>query len=218
MHVGILGATGPAGSAMAARLASVGYEITVGSRSEERAQATSDGILSRWPDRDLKVAAGDNTAAAGAEVVIVATPWDAAATTAAELASSLSGKVVISMANALVRLGGELQGVSLARGSVAAGLQAALPASRVVAAFHHLPAKDLGDLDRSVDCDVLICSDHPDAASVAGEMAAKIPGVRPLDAGRLANALAVESFVAVLVGLNIRYKTRAAVRLTGIEL
>jgi predicted dinucleotide-binding enzyme len=87
----------------------------------------------------------------------------------------------------------------------------------VVAAFHHIPAAELGALDHAVECDVLVCSDHPVATSTAVEMANKIPGLRALDSGRLANALAVESFVAVLINLNMRYKTRAALRITGIE-
>ena len=34
MRIGILGGTGPAGSALAARLASVGYDVVIGSRSQ----------------------------------------------------------------------------------------------------------------------------------------------------------------------------------------
>ena len=34
MRIGILGGTGPAGSALAARLASVGFETVIGSRSQ----------------------------------------------------------------------------------------------------------------------------------------------------------------------------------------
>ncbi|MBJ7293776.1 MAG: NADPH-dependent F420 reductase, partial [Ilumatobacteraceae bacterium] len=45
----------------------------------------------------------------------------------------------------------------------------------------------------------------------------KIPGCRPLDAGELSNATAIEAFTAVLLQLNVRYKTRVAPRLTGIK-
>ncbi|HWW53225.1 MAG TPA: NADPH-dependent F420 reductase [Acidimicrobiales bacterium] len=217
MNVGILGGTGPAGSSLAARLASVGYDVTIGSRAKERAEEVCAALQARWPDRNLKLAAGDNAEAAAAEVVVVATPWDSAALTCLPLAEALAGKVVISMGNALVKVGRELQPVGLARGSVAGSIQAVAPDAFVAAAFQHLPARELGNLDDPVDCDVLICSDHPVATSTAAELASKIPGVRALDAGRLANAGAVEAFVAVLISLNIRYKTHAAVRLTGIE-
>lgn len=202
---------------MAARLASVGYDVTIGSRVRQRAQDTCDGLLTSWPDRRLKLTGDDNAAAATADIVIVATPWDSAATTAAALADRLAGKVVISMGNALIKVGNELQPLALARGSVAGSVQSALPDSMVAAAFQHLPAKELGDLDTPVDSDVLICSDFPAATAAATEITAKIPGLRALDAGRLVNAGAIESFVAVIIGLNIRYKARAAVRITGVE-
>jgi NADPH-dependent F420 reductase len=202
---------------MAARLASVGYDVIVGSRDRARAQATCDTLLGQWPGRGLRLHAGDNRQAASAEVVIVATPWDSAASTAASVGDLLAGKVLISMGNALIKVGNELQPLALARGSVAGSVQAAVPDSFVAAAFQHLPAKELGDLDHAVDSDVLICSDHPQASSTAAEMTNKIPGLRALDVGRLANAGAIESFVAVIIGLNIRYKTRTAIRITGVD-
>ena len=97
----------------------------------------------------------------------------------------LDGKVVISMANALVRLGQEFQPLVPPRGSVAAHVQAAVPGCRVVAAFHHLPAKELGQLGEPIDSDVLICSDDPAATKVVSDIVRKIPGCRPLDAGEL---------------------------------
>ena len=69
-------------------------------------------------------------AAALADVVVVATPWDAAAVTVSEVATQLRGKVVISMANALAKVGHEFQPLVPPRGSVAASVQAAVPKSR----------------------------------------------------------------------------------------
>jgi hypothetical protein len=63
---------------------------------------------------------------------------------------------------------------------------------------------------------VLICSDHRSAVEVTNEIVGKIPNMRPLDAGELAMATPIESFTAVLLQLNMHYKTRVAVRLTGI--
>jgi 8-hydroxy-5-deazaflavin:NADPH oxidoreductase len=217
MRIGIIGATGPAGTALGARLASVGYDVVLGSRSKYRAMEARDEILERWPDRELSIEAGPNSEAANAELVVIATPWDCAATTAHEYDKSLSGKVVVSMANALVRVGTEIQPLVPPRGSVAAHVQAAVPRCRVVAALHHLPAKELGQLDEPIDSDVLICSDDPEATKTVSEIVAKIPGCRPLDAGQLSTATAIEAFTAVLLQLNIRYRTRVAPKLTGIR-
>jgi NADPH-dependent F420 reductase len=121
------------------------------------------------------------------------------------------------MANALAKVGDEFQPLIPPRGSVAASVQAILPASQVAAAFHHLPARELADIEHPVESDVLICSDHPEATETTAEIVRLIPGCRPLDSGKLSNAAPIESFAAVILQLNVRYKTRAAVRLTGIN-
>lgn len=216
MQIGILGGTGPAGSALGARLASVGHDVIIGSRSRYRALESVDKLLEQWPDRTLPITAGDNPTAAAAEVVVIATPWDGAYGTATSVADQLDGKVVICMANALTRIGKEFQPLVPPRGSVAASVQAAVPACRVAAAFHHVPAKELGDLDHPIETDVLVCSDHPDATATTSELIAGIPAMRPLDAGGLSQATPIESFTAVLLQLNVHYKTRVALRFTGI--
>jgi NADPH-dependent F420 reductase len=217
MRIGILGGTGPAGTALAARLASIGYEVVIGSRSKYRAMEARDGLVQKWPDLDPMLTYGDNPVASDCDVVVIATPWDSAATTAQENADALAGKVVVSMANALVRVGHEFQPLVPPRGSVAAHVQAAVPRCRVVAAFHHLPATELGHLGEPIDSDVLICGDDPAAVCTISEIVSKIPGCRPLDAGELSNATAIEAFTAVLLQLNVRYKTRVAPKLTGIK-
>jgi NADPH-dependent F420 reductase len=217
MRIGIFGATGPAGSGLALRLASVGYDVLVGSRSQERADQVVADLTNQWSDRRLPIVPVVNEQAAEADVVVIATPWEGAATTAHAHSGPLGGKVVISMANALVRVGSEFQSLIPPRGSVAAHVQAAVPNARVVAAFHHLPAKELSRLDRPVESDVLVCGDDRAAVEMTMEMAARIPGCRPLDAGELSNATAIEAFTAVLLQLNVRYKTRVAPRLTGIR-
>jgi NADPH-dependent F420 reductase len=217
MKIGVLGATGPAGSALAVRLASVGYDVIVGSRSKYKALEVRDKLCERWGDRDLSIEAGSNEAAAeDSDVVVIATPWDAASATAASVAKQVEGKVVISMANALVRVLNEFQPLVPPRGSVASNVQAAIPRSYVAAAFHHVPAKELGDLEESVAFDVLVCSDHASATNTTCDIVRRIPGMRPLDAGELSNAAPIEAFTAVLLQLNVRYKTRAALKLTGI--
>ena len=216
MRIGILGGTGPAGSALAARLASVGFDVVIGSRSAERAAATTDELLAKWAGRKLQIEAADNLGAAAADLVVLATPWDGASETVKSVERFLHGKVVVSMANALTRIGREFQPLVPPRGSVAASVQAAVPECQVAAAFHHVPAKELGDLDHPIESDVLICSDHRRATDATTELVRKIPNMRPLDAGELSMATPIESFTAVLLQLNLHYKTRVAVKFTGI--
>lgn len=217
MRIGILGGTGPAGSALGARLASIGYDVIIGSRSADRASEVCAELATKYPEISDRLSGGDNARAAAGDVIVVATPWDSAATTVQENSAALRGKILISMANALVRVAGEFQPLLPPRGSVAAHIQAAAPLSKVVAAFHHLPAKELGHLGTPIDSDVLICSDDRESIRVVSEIVDRIPGCRPLDAGQLSNATAIEAFTAVLLQLNVRYKTRVAPKLTGIR-
>jgi NADPH-dependent F420 reductase len=217
MQIGVLGGTGPAGSGLAVRLASAGFDVVIGSRSKYRALEVRDKLVERWEDRNLSLHAGDNQAAAGADIVVVATPWDAAASTVAEVGAELAGKVVISMANALAKVGHEFQPLVPPRGSVAASVQAAVPKSLVAAAMHHVPAKELGHISEPVESDVLVCSDHPSATATTIDIVSKLPNLRPLDAGELSNAAPIEAFAAVLLQVNMNYKTRVAIRFTGLE-
>ena len=92
MKIGVLGATGPAGSGLAIRLASVGFEVIIGSRSKYRAMEVRDGLVMRWESRNLEIGAADNAGAAAADVVVLATPWDAAAATAMQVAPQLRAR------------------------------------------------------------------------------------------------------------------------------
>lgn len=216
MRIGIMGGTGPAGSGLALRLNVAGHAVVIGSREREKSSHTVEELKKSWPTRNLSIEAGNNLDAASCDLVVVATPWDSIATLVGDHAAALKGKVVVTMANALIRVGKEFQPLVPPRGSIAAHVQAAIPESRVVAAMQHIPAKELGNLDHHVDSDVLICSDFPEAIETVSDVVSKIPGCRPLNTGGLSNALALEAFTAVLLQLNVRYKTRVAPRLTGI--
>ena len=165
MRIGILGGTGPAGRGLAVRLAAAGDEVVLGSRDAERAAGVAARTSSRpgpttpWPSR-----ARSNEDCAAADLVVMATPWDGAVATVRPLAGALAGKVVVSMANALVKEGREFLALMPPRGSVAATLQAVLPKSLVSASFHHLPASEMEKLSAPMAADVLVCSDHPEAS------------------------------------------------------
>src|SRR5437016_4211028 len=88
----------------------------------------------------------------------------------------------------------------------------------VAAAFQNVSAEQLNsDNNDDVDCDVIVCSDDPNATQVAMELAVKIAGVRAIDGGKLENARIVEQITALLIGLNIRYQAHGTgIRITGL--
>jgi NADPH-dependent F420 reductase len=87
----------------------------------------------------------------------------------------------------------------------------------VAAAFQNVSADVLnGNLDEDVDCDVIVCSDDPNATQIAMELAVKIPRIRAIDGGKLENARIIEQITALLIGLNIRHKGHSGIRITGL--
>jgi 8-hydroxy-5-deazaflavin:NADPH oxidoreductase len=198
------------------RLASAGARVTLGSREAERAIGIADELVAKWPERHLDILGADNAGAAEADVVVLATPWDSAIATLKPLKELLAGKVVVSMANALVKDGREMLALIPPRGSVAAAVQAVLPDSLVSASFHHLPASEMEDLESGLEADVLVCSDHPDATAATVALIETMQGLRPLNAGSLSQASAIEAFTAVCITLNIRYKAHSTLRMVGI--
>jgi NADPH-dependent F420 reductase len=87
----------------------------------------------------------------------------------------------------------------------------------VVSAFNNVSAELLKDPTKSVECDVLVCSNDDNAKKVVLDLVKSIAGARGFDAGGLENSRTVEQITALLVSLNIRYKVKSAgVRITGI--
>jgi len=92
-----------------------------------------------------------------------------------------------------------------------------LPDSQVVAAFHHVSAVLLLDPEvETIDLDVLVLGDDRYATDLVQALAARIPGVRGVYAGRLRNCGQVEALTANLVSINRRYKAHAGLRITDI--
>ena len=211
LTVGVLGGTGDQGRGLAYRLARAGQPVIIGSRAAERAAAAADEL-------GLGVRGLDNAGCAReSDVVIVAVPWEGHARTLAELRTELAGKLVVDCVNPL---GFDKHGaypLVPEEGSAAQQAAALLPESRVTAAFHHLSAVLLKDpAVEKIDTDVMVLGDSRADCEVVQALAARIPGMRGVYAGRLRNAHQVEALVANLISVNRRYRAHAGVRLTDV--
>jgi 8-hydroxy-5-deazaflavin:NADPH oxidoreductase len=217
--IAIIGGTGPAGMGLALRWARAGETIIIGSRDEQRAQAAA-GAIQRKAGNQANVSGMENSlACAAADILILTVPFEGQATLLKQLKNSFTeGSILI---DATVPLASAVGGrasrpLGVWQGSAAQQAAELVPKGiSVVAGFHNLSA-DLLNGDDPVDCDVVVCSDDPDAAQLTRELAAKIPGVRAVDGGKLENARIVEQITALLIGLNIRHKGHAGIRITGL--
>lgn len=218
MQIGVLGATGPAGSGLATRLASLGHEVVAGSRDPSRSEAVVSELRDRWGARVATLDASSNAAAAeAADLVVIATTWEGAVATAAEHASALVGKPVIAMANGLRKVGREFLPVLPEEGSLTQAMQAAAPGAKVVAAFQHVPAAAFAALDEPLESDVVVCGDDDPARALVLDLVTSMPNLRAFDGGSLRNAVGIEAFAAVLLTLNLRHRGKGTLRFLGLE-
>lgn len=214
VRVGVVGGTGPAGSAIAVRLAERGLEVLLGSRDGQRAHARVAELSTRWGKRisGLRPATNEQ-AGSGGDVVFLATNWESTVDTTRQLATTLATKVVVSMASAVFRHDSGFECIVPDAGSLAVQVQQAAPRARVVAALQHVPAGRLGNLDVRMAGDVLVAGDDPAAVAVVCDLVALIPDLRAVAAGPLANAAGLEALTAVLLTVNSRERTHATLQL-----
>jgi NADPH-dependent F420 reductase len=217
--IAILGGTGPAGTGLALRWARAGENIIIGSRDAQRAQETADNIKQKAGNQS-RISGRENSAAcAAADLLVLTVPFEGQATLLKQLKPAiLPGSILIDATVALAAgVGGRAsRTLGLWQGSAAQQAAELVPKGvSVVAAFHNLSA-DLLNRDETLDCDVIVCSDDPNAAQLTRALAAKIPGVRAIDGGKLENARILEQITALLIGLNIRHKGHAGIRITGL--
>lgn len=219
--IAIVGGTGAEGAGLAWRWAQAGETIVIGSRDAARAAARAAEIAGRVPG--ARVEGLENSAAvAGADVVVLTVPFPSQAGMLKQLKASFRpGTVLIDTTVPLAStVGGRAtRMVGVWQGSAAQ--QAAELAPKgipVAAAFHALSAELLAGND-PIECDVIVCSDDENARQITMDLAGKIPGVRPVNGGKLETSRLAEQLTALLIALNVRYKVHAAgVRFTGLPL
>lgn len=209
MHAGIIGGTGHEGRGVAARLASAGVPVLVGSRQIERAQET----VAALGGASLPLEAATNEQIASTcDIVFLAVPF----TGIAELLETFRtrfrpGALVIDLTVPLTFERGVPAIVDVAEGSATEFIRPRLPAGvRLAAAFKTIPASALAKTETPLDCDEFVCGDSPEVCAAAIDLLSRIPSLRLLDAGGLQSARLIERMTALAILLNKRYKARGA--------
>lgn len=213
--IAVLGGTGPEGLGLAMRLAQIGEEVVIGSRDAARAEEAAARVRADVP---TAVARGleNPAAAAAASTVVLAFPHAGAEPFLAAHAALLAGKVVIDVMVPLRFAHGVCLSVPLADPSLAETVARLAPEARVVAAFKNLSAEHLQHLDRPLAGDVFACGDDREAKEAVLALAARLPGVRAVDAGPLSSAAALERLTVMQLNINRRYKAVTSIRIVGL--
>lgn len=190
MRIAVIG-TGNVGSMLGRRWAQQGHQVAFGSRHPQ-----SDDT------KTLTLQAGPNTQATtppeaveDADVVVLATPWDATKEAVQSL-GDLAGKVVVDCTNPLgpdltLAVGGSTSGAEQIAGWA--------PGARVVKAFNTTGAKNMGaPIYSGQRLAMFICGDDEDAKKTVTRLADEL-GFEPIDNGPLKQARYLEAMAAVWI-------------------
>jgi len=221
--IAVIGGTGDQGFGLVLRWAKAGEKVIIGSRKQEKADDAAKKAREILGSNASVTGMENQKAAAAADVVVMSVPFAAHVDMIKSVADSIKPDgifvdVVVPLSTAVG--GGATTALGVWEGSAAQQAVRLLPPhTKVASAFHNVVAESLQDISRKVDSDVIVCSDSQETRKVVMDLATKIPGVRPIDGGRLENSRIVEQITALLIGINIRYKVKdAGIRITGLPL
>lgn len=217
--VTIVGATGDLGFGLALRLAAARVPVVIGSRDAGRAAEAAERVREAVSDADVRGLANPEAAAA-CELVVLSVPFASQAATLRSIRGALrAGSVLLDVTVPLATaVGGRpTRTLIVPQGSAAQQAQELVPEGvAVVAGLHTVAAKHLADLDHAFDEDVLLCGDEPAAKEQVAALLRWIPGLRPVDAGRLEIARILEQLTALTISINVRHKATAGVKIVGL--
>lgn len=219
--VAIVGGSGALGSALSLRLAAAGVPVLLGSREPARATEAAARLQERLPSGAATITpCGNAEAVQGSEIVILAVPFRNHSETFTTLRGSFrTGQLVV---DTTVPLAATISGkatrtIGVWQGSAAQQAQEMLPEGvHLVSALHTVSARTLASLDHELAEDVLLCGDEPEQKRRVALLLQRIPGLRAVDAGPLEQSRIVEQLTATLIGINVRYRTHAGLRITGL--
>ena len=217
--VPIVGGTGALGFGLALRLAREGVPVVIGSRSVERAQEAAERARAQVPGAQVDGLENPDAARRG-PIVLLTVPFRAQSENLTNLKDALeAGQILV---DATVPVAAAVSGratrlLGVPQGSAGQQAQEMVPDGvAVVSALHTVSAAALGDLGHDLDEDVLVAGDKANAKRAVADLIGRIPGLRPVNAGRLEVARLIEGITPLLISVNARYKTTAGVKLTGL--
>jgi NADPH-dependent F420 reductase len=217
--VPIIGGTGALGLRLAIRLAAAETPVVIGSRRPEAAAEAAQKIRDAVPGADADGLENAEAATRG-PIVVLTVPFRAQSETLTNLKGVLrDGQILVDttvpLAAAVAGRATRLLGVP--QGSAAQQAQEMVPDGvTVVSALHTVSAPGLGELDVELDEDILVAGDGKESKRRVAELISRIPGLRPVDAGRLEIARYIEGITPLLISVNARHKTHAGIKLTGL--
>jgi NADPH-dependent F420 reductase len=215
----ILGGTGDLGTGLARRWAQAGYQVIIGSRTQEKAEAAVADLREVMAERgvaEVTVQAMENLAAASAaDIVTLTVPFSHQASTLERVKPALQGKILIDVTVPLVPP--KVARVQLPEQGSAGQIAQELLGDEVsvVSSFQNVAAAHLQE-GRGVECDVLVCGNKKAAREEVIKLV-EAAGMKGFHAGMINNAAAAEALTSVLITINKQYGCHAGIKISGLD-
>lgn len=213
--IAILGGTGKEGKGLAYRWAKAGYQIMIGSRLEEKAQAAAAELHAMLQSSDKVRGVSNDDAARQADLLVMTVPYSAHKSMCEQMKDAAQGKIVIDVTVPLVPP--KITKVQMPEaGSASLEAQQVFGEGvQVITAFQNISYEHLLN-DEDVNCDVLVCGGKKADRAVVIKLI-QDAGMVGWDAGVIENSVVVEGLTSVLLGLNRQFGVESAgIRITGI--
>lgn len=202
MKVIILGGTGPQGKGLAKRFAKAGHEIVIGSRDGEKARECARELNELLDQTSVSGASLEEATQQADELVILSVPYAAHDATLEAIRPLLNGKILVDIVVPLAP--GNPKAVEMPEaGSATEAAQALLGDEvAVVGALHNVSAVTLNDLERPLNCDILVCGNDLAAKKTVMALCESL-GTKAYNAGLAESARCIEAITPILIRLNI---------------
>jgi 8-hydroxy-5-deazaflavin:NADPH oxidoreductase len=188
LNIAIIGA-GNVGGAVAKATTKSGNTVTISSHDPKDAKALAN-------QTGAAAAASNREAVTKAEVIVLAVPYDAVKGIIDELGADINGKVIVDVTNRFAP--DQLNGPSNAE-----NIQEMARGAKVVKAFNTVFASNQSSPNvDGIQLDGFVAADDADAKRTVLDLLASI-GYRPIDAGPLAMARALEGMGTLNISLNM---------------
>ena len=214
----IIGGTGALGYGLAVRWTQAGEQIVIGSRKAERAAEAADRVRAVFADAEVEGLENAEAVTRG-PIVFLTVPFRAQSETLTNLKEALqAGQILVdcTVPTAAAISGKASRTIGVWQGSAAQQAEEMVPEGvTVISALHTVSAPALAEGD-PLEEDILICGDRKADKARVAELVERIEGLRAVNAGALEMARIAETLSSLLIAINVRYKSRAGLRITGL--
>lgn len=207
--IGMIPGTGKQSQGIALRLAQAGFNIVIGSRSEDKAKRIAEELNNKLSTNQF-VGFDNKEVVKQCNILFFVVPPEHLIETLDDLVNDMKPNTILvdvivplSFKTGLAYCADGICTEETAYPSVSECIEAKVPKGvSVVGAFKTISAAKLNGLNHPLDVDVFLTSNDDDAKNELKEILGRINGLRVLDAGPIAFSRTTEQMTALVINLN----------------